>query len=226
MDNLQYQVIRFFLNIIADLPIMLIFLVSATFHEVGHGYAAYRLGDHTAKDAGRLTLNPLKHVDLFGTIIFPIMLSVAGFFPIVLFKPVPINPANLRDPVRDGIKVAFAGPGTNILLVLVLILLTRLLNSIGPIAVSGTYLFIRENIIVTFILVNLIIIIFNLIPFPPLDGSWILRGILPPQWRFYFEKYKTYLFIFFFILVITGKINFLLNRALKFFYYLTRLLIG
>ncbi len=199
--------------------------IAAILHEIAHGYAAYLLGDRTAKEAGRLTLNPFKHIDLFGTIIFPVLLRLAGFLPIILFKPVPIDPSNFKEPVKDSMKVALAGPLTNFLLAFLTILLTRLFINIESVHNSTFYAVYYNFFAEPFIIINLILGIFNLIPFPPLDGHWILYGFLSPKYRFYFRKYKTYLSIFFLFLLLTGKINLFLREILQFFYKILNFLL-
>jgi Zn-dependent protease len=149
-------------------------IVAITFHEAAHGYVARHYGDPTAAEQGRITLNPLKHVDLFGTIILPalLLLSHAGF----LFgyaKPVPVNFARLRHPKRDMVWVAAAGPGMNIALAVVsTILLLAAIHLAPRLACHGA---------VGSIQINLMLAVFNLWPIPPLDGSKVAIGLLPPS---------------------------------------------
>lgn len=155
-----------------------VLILSVIIHEVAHGYAAYMLGDPTAKRAGRLTLNPFAHIDLFGSIIIPAILVISNAG--VLFgwaKPVPYNPNNLTSR-RFGLTqdlceaiVGFAGVGTNILLAVLFALVTRVAT------IEGAAMFASLAATVTF--VNLSLGLFNLIPIPPLDGYTVLRGILP-----------------------------------------------
>ncbi len=183
---------------------------------------AYYLGDPTPKIAGRLTINPIKHIDLFGTIIFPVLLYFAGFIPLILFKPVPINPIHFKHPDKDSVKVALAGPGINLVYMLIMALFFR----ITGIAAKGINNLTMFELLITrfgiwFIFVNLIIASFNLIPIPPLDGSWVLNSILPLRIKFYFQQFRTYLMIIFIILVITGQLNFLFIRLRNFFLKIT-----
>lgn len=199
-----------------------IIFIAAISHELAHGYMAYHLGDPTPKIAGRLTINPLKHIDLFGTIIFPLLLYFAGFIPLILFKPVPINPIYFKHPNKDSVKVALAGPGINLLYVFLIALFFRFtglankdLNSLTSLEVLIT----RSGI--WFIFVNLILASFNLIPIPPLDGSWVLNAILPLRLKFYFQQFRTYFMIIFIILFITGQLSFLFKILHKFFLTIT-----
>ncbi len=200
--------------------------IAAICHELGHGYTAYLLGDDTAKKAGRLTFNPLKHIDLFSTILLPIILSIAGFIPLIMFKPVPINPANFKNPNKDSIKVALAGPGANLILLIIMITIVRIISIIPGTQNIIPVLFFKNVIAQYFILVNLILMIFNLMPIPPLDGSWVLKGILPPKLQFYFQKYYTYFIIIFIILIITGKFRYIFGPIFKFFWGITEAMIG
>jgi Zn-dependent protease len=149
---------------------LLILFISIIFHEYAHGWVAYKLGDPTAKDAGRLTLNPLKHIDFFGTIILPFLIFrfSGGSFAFGYAKPVPINPYHFKNPKRDVMWVGLAGPLLNFFVANLLILLFKLLP----------YTFISE-IFLEAAAINLILAIFNLTPIPPLDGSRVVTAFLP-----------------------------------------------
>ncbi|MBU1086476.1 MAG: site-2 protease family protein [Candidatus Omnitrophica bacterium] len=156
------------LSFIQNLPA---FLIALVIHEYAHGFVAHKLGDNTAKHMGRLTLNPLAHVDFFGTILLPLFLIISNSpFVFGWAKPVPVNFYNLNNPKKDMIWVGLAGPGANFLTGLIIYLLL----------VSGI---IKSVIIAEFLIKVLLISIFlggfNLIPIPPLDGSRILLGLLP-----------------------------------------------
>jgi Zn-dependent protease len=160
---------------IAFIFYLVVIVFSVVLHELSHGYMARRLGDHTAEAMGRLTLNPLKHLDPFGSVIFPVLLYIAHLPGIAWAKPVPYNPNNLYKDYKYGpLKVALAGPGTNLGLMVVFGLLARfMLGILNPVAVAA----------LGFIaLVNALLAIFNLIPLPPLDGSRVLPYILPRQY--------------------------------------------
>ncbi|MCK5581680.1 MAG: site-2 protease family protein [Candidatus Omnitrophica bacterium] len=152
------------------IQVVFVLFFSVVLHECAHGWVAYKLGDPTAKLAGRLTLNPIKHIDPFGTIILPVMLKLMGFLPLGWAKPVPVNFLRLRNPKRDMIFVALAGPATNIVLAVVAVQFLKL----------GVYPLLNEFLL-TVIFINLLLAIFNLVPVPPLDGSRIVMGLLPPQ---------------------------------------------
>ncbi|MBN1898674.1 MAG: site-2 protease family protein [Spirochaetes bacterium] len=211
----------------------IIFFISAISHELAHGYAAFRLGDPTAKEAGRLTINPLKHIDPFGTILLPAIIILANIFtnlkfvPLVIFKPVPINPIHFKHPDKDSFKVALAGPGINLLYVLVMAIIIRLGLKITFIANSMIFINFIKYFGVWFIFVNLVIAAFNLIPIPPLDGSWILNLLLPIRWKFYLNKARTYIVVLFIILFISGRFSFIFYFFFDFFRKLTNwILIG
>lgn len=153
--------------------VLSILLYSVILHEIAHGYTALLLGDTTARDAGRLTLNPLKHLDLWGSVLIPTLLHLAGAIPIGWAKPVPVNRFLLKDPRRGMMLVAASGPLTNITLAMVSALLLRIIPSSGP-AILVDFFKIACQI-------NIILALFNLIPIPPLDGSNLLAGILPPR---------------------------------------------
>lgn len=139
--------------------------MSAIFHEYAHAWMAMYLGDPTAKNAGRLTLNPIVHIDPFGTIMLPLILMLTGGFFIGYAKPVPFNPYNLRDQKYGPAKVAAAGPASNLIIALILSTALRFM-ALDPLWVVTISLIIY---------VNIILALFNLIPIPPLDGSKLLR---------------------------------------------------
>ncbi len=157
-------------------------IIAIVFHEVAHGWTARALGDPTAANLGRLTLNPLKHVDPFGTIILPAMLKLAGMPMFGWAKPVPVIKGRLRNPRRDMMIVAAAGPGSNLVMGLIgAVALGLLLRSypvgVEPGAVMG---FVLLNLF-NFILINVFLALFNLLPIPPFDGGHIVEGLLPPR---------------------------------------------
>jgi Zn-dependent protease len=189
---------------------IVILILSVIIHEVSHGYAALALGDPTAKYQGRLTLNPIPHLDLWGSFIVPLLLimSQAGII-LGWAKPVPFNPYNLRNQKWGEAIVAVAGPLSNILLAIIFAVVFRLSLQFGFINESFLLLTIKV------IQINLMLAIFNLVPIPPLDGSKILFAVLPYKWQSikgYFERYGmifVFIFIFFLWPVVSPIISFL-----------------
>lgn len=158
-------------------------IIAIVFHEVAHGWTARALGDNTAANLGRLSLNPLKHVDPFGTVILPGMLKLAGLPVFGWAKPVPVVKGRLRNPRRDMMIVAAAGPGSNLVMGIIgAVLLGLYIRSLGGFAV-GLDLerdFLALNLF-NFILLNVFLALFNLLPIPPFDGGHIVEGLLPPH---------------------------------------------
>ncbi|HPY08495.1 MAG: site-2 protease family protein [Patescibacteria group bacterium] len=193
--------------IIAFQIIVLIF--SAIIHEYMHGFAAYRLGDNTAKNAGRLTINPLAHLDLFGSFLLPVMMILTNLgFVIGWAKPVPYNPYNLRDKKYGEAKVALAGPLSNLAMALIFGLILRF----APFF-SLTF----AGLIGVVIYINLLLMVFNLLPIPPLDGSKVIAAFLPNHLRVKYLSADRFGFILVILVVmlaswlITVPVNFLFN---------------
>ncbi len=164
-------------------------ILAIVFHEVAHGWTARALGDPTAAQLGRLSLNPLRHVDLFGTIILPGMLKLIGAPVFGWAKPVPVNYMRLRNPRWHMVLVALAGPGTNIVLALLAAFLAKLL--LPQVQGSAPLAFLGLNLI-NFIQINLFLAVFNMIPVPPFDGSRVLAGFLPDGLRERFQELDRY----------------------------------
>lgn len=160
---------------------VLVLVFSVVFHETAHGWAAMRLGDNTAKDAGRITLNPIPHISLMGSIIVPLVLSLSGSYPFGWAKPVPVNPGRLNNARDDYPKVAAAGPLSNFLLATISgILLGVTVGVLGANGHSMSYMRVTFffQLFQTGVFINVVLALFNLIPIPPLDGSWILARFL------------------------------------------------
>jgi len=166
-----------------------VILMSIIVHEVSHGYAAYLLGDDTAKRAGRLTFNPIRHIDTFGTIILPVLLLITtrGGLAFGYAKPVPINPYNFRNYKKDTALTAAAGPAANFVIALLLSFVLRMIiKSIDPFMEIGPTQATFLRTIYNIIFINLFLGLFNLIPFPPLDGSKVLGAFLSDEMYFKF----------------------------------------
>jgi len=160
----------------------IVIIFSAVFHEYAHAYTAYSLGDTTAKDEGRLTLNPIVHIDIMGTILIPLLLLFTSGIFLGWAKPVPYNPYALSDHKYGSLKVAIAGPISNIFIAIVLGVFIRLAGA--PLITSGLITASFIDLLSLIIYVNIILAIFNLIPIPPLDGSKIAADLWPEYGRF------------------------------------------
>lgn len=168
-------------NVVYRAAVWIIPLVIAiVFHEVAHGWVARLLGDRTAHDQRRLSLNPLRHVDPFGTVVLPMMLALAKAPVFGWAKPVPVNPSRLRNPRFGMMAVAIAGPATNLLLALVAAVLLGGMAawSGGALPSGGAGAFVFANVF-NFLLINVFLALFNLLPVPPFDGGHIVQGLLP-----------------------------------------------
>lgn len=200
----------------ALLASLLIFFSAVVIHECSHAFVAYKLGDSTAKRMGRLTLNPIAHIDPFGTVVLPILLILMK--APVLFgwaKPVPINFASLHNPKRDMIWVGLAGPASNLLFALIASLLLKAGLKNIPVAA-----FILESMMV----LNVVLAVFNLIPLPPLDGSRVLVGLLPMRFAMFVIQLERYGFLILFALLYLGLFNKIVwPIALYILYFLAKL---
>jgi len=178
----------------------LVLIFSIVIHEFSHGWVAEQLGDPTARFMGRLTLNPIAHIDLWGSIVLPLflLLSNAGFI-IGWAKPVPYNPYNLRDQKKGPALVAAAGPAANLLIAVIFGLMIRLLVATDPIAYASTIVFFYF-----IVYYNVLLAIFNLVPLPPLDGSKILEYVLPPSFHKVMETLERNSLLFLLIFIFFG----------------------
>ena len=175
-------------NIVFEIAVWLVPLVIAiVFHEVAHGLVARRLGDPTAESKGRLSLNPIKHIDPFGTVILPMLLALSHAPMFGWAKPVPVNYSRLNSPRRDMVLVALAGPGMNLILALVG---TAILAATVE-AKTGVGAFIAANAL-NFVAINIFLALFNLLPVPPFDGGHVVEGLLPPGPAQSFRKLGRY----------------------------------
>ena len=190
-------------------------LFSVTIHEVAHGYIALRMGDHTAQKAGRLTLNPIKHLDFFGSLLLPLMLKLTGS-PILFgyAKPVPVNFTNLRNVRKSTIYVASAGVLANFILAFLSGILFRILTNyklLWQTSIFNSFITDLYSILFYSVAINLVLAIFNLIPIPPLDGSKILAMCLPASLRIQFARLERFGMIIIIFLLLTNLIDKLLS---------------
>lgn len=198
-------------------------LIAITFHEVAHGLAANKLGDATAKMSGRLTLNPLAHIDPVGTVLMPVLLLVFtnGQFVFGYAKPVPINPYNFRNPRRDMALAAVAGPAMNIALAALSVLLIKFvilpLSLFVPPEVSAKVLRPLNMMLISSIGINVVLASFNLLPVPPLDGGRVLVGLLPQKQAELWSRVEPYGMIIVMILIFTGMARFFITPLVNLF---------
>jgi Zn-dependent protease len=185
-------------------------LLAITVHEAAHGYVARHFGDDTAHVAGRITLNPLKHIDPIGTIVVPLMMAVLSPFVFGWAKPVPVNFGRLRHPKRDMIWVAAAGPGSNLVMAILWLLFAKALVLLGM----------REQFFLMVaaagIQVNLMLMALNLLPVPPLDGGRILVGVLPHRLAWQVSRIEPYGFVILLVLLFTNTLGFFVQPFLRF----------
>jgi Zn-dependent protease len=187
------------------LPSFVILVLSLSFHEAAHAWTADRLGDPTARMLGRLTLNPLAHIDWIGTVLFPLIAIYSGFPLIGWAKPVPVSSRNLRSPRRDFAVVALAGPVSNVVLACVAFgLLVSLPGARAGLAGSAS----PVNAALTMaVLLNVLLAVFNLIPIPPLDGGNVLAGLVPEPAAALIDRVRPYGFLVLYVLLFSGALD-------------------
>jgi Zn-dependent protease len=191
-------------NVLFIAPVLLFSVIA---HEYAHGYVALKQGDPTARDLGRLTWNPIKHIDPFLTIIMPLMMGLMSNWRIMLgaAKPVPVDPRNYRDPKRGDIAVSLAGVAANLIIAVACTLLIALFGLLARAAPAlGPTAGILQVMMIYGVAINLMLIAFNLIPIPPLDGSHVVKHLLPPAWGARYEQLGRYGFVILIALLAFG----------------------
>lgn len=211
-----------------------VFLFSLSFHEAAHAWTSLRYGDDTGKLQGRITLNPLPHIDPFGTVLFPLVGMMAGGMMFGWAKPVMTNPLLWRDKKKANIMVSAAGPISNFILMTIAFILIKVLlvtnvmqlnffNTGGPFniivpsaAESSSYLLPISTILSVFLTLNILLGIFNLLPIPPLDGSHVLESLLPPALAEGYEQIRPYGFLLLIALMYLGVFQYIINPVSQF----------
>jgi Zn-dependent protease len=207
-----------------------VLLFAITIHEASHAWSALKMGDPTAYEAGRVSLNPIAHIDPIGTVILPLILILTGTRWLFGWaKPVPVNPYNLRHPRRDNLWISLAGPAANLTAALSAIILIRILRLLAPGITSFLYGFIQLRqpfprgfypleglalILFTVAELNTLLAVFNLIPVPPLDGSGILSGLLSDRGAAVYDRIRPYGFIIVLALVLLGFLDIVIQPIL------------
>jgi Zn-dependent protease len=180
-----------------------VLVLSLSFHEAAHAWTAHRLGDPTAQMLGRLTLNPLKHIDPIGTVVFPLVAMFSGIPLIGWAKPVPVSMRYLRQPRRDFAIVAAAGPASNLVLAAGAALLYRLI----PAEAASERLIAAGGVIEFVVVINALLAVFNMIPVPPLDGGNVLMGLVPERAAHAIGWLRPYGFIILYLLMFSGLLS-------------------
>jgi Zn-dependent protease len=184
-----------------------VLIFSLSLHEFGHAFAAYRLGDPTAQMLGRLTIDPRAHADPFGTILFPLLSLLTGMMFIGWAKPVPVSKENFKHPRRDDILVSTAGPGMNLLLSVLSAGLMAVFLATNRFGLEAGMAGQVAGLLRIFFWLNFSLAVFNLLPIPPLDGSWVLKALLPPKWSHQVSRLDPYGILILLVALYAGVIG-------------------
>ena len=200
---------------------LFVVLFAITVHEASHGWAALKRGDPTAYQMGRITLNPIRHIDPIGTILLPLMLIIMGAPPFGWAKPVPVNPLNLKDPRKDNLIISIAGPASNISVAVIAFIVLKILMNFNPNLLyssgGGISNLLSPLITIVYytIVINVILAFFNLIPIPPLDGSGVVMGLISEEAAQKYEQIRPYGFFILILLIMTGFIGRILGVVIR-----------
>jgi len=209
------------MSIIEGIISLLVVLFAITVHEASHGWAALKMGDPTAYQLGRITLNPIRHIDPIGTILLPLMLIIMGAPPFGWAKPVPVNPLNLKNPRKDNLIISIAGPTSNISVAVIAFIVLKILMNLNPSLLyssgGGVSNLLSPLITIVYytIVINVILAVFNLIPIPPLDGSGVVMGLISEEAAQKYEQIRPYGFFILILLIMTGFIGRILGVVLR-----------
>ncbi|MCP4147206.1 MAG: site-2 protease family protein [bacterium] len=206
-------------KIIEFVIMAVVLIISVSIHEAAHGWMAEKFGDPTARNLGRITLNPIPHIDIVGSIVVPLICYFAGGILFGWAKPVPINPYNLRDRKRANIMISIAGPVSNILLAVTGIVGLLLLKHLG-IALATSLIVIIIKIFKFLVVINVILTVLNLLPIPPLDGSHILEEMLHGNALYHFQKIKPYGFMILLGILYLGVLRMIVNPIFSIIKYI------
>ena len=195
-----------------------VLLISLSVHEAAHAWSASVLGDPTARALGRVSLNPLVHIDPFGTVLFPLIGLVSGGVVFGWAKPVPVNTLNLRRPRQDHLLIAAAGPASNLVQAVLCLLGLHLILGLFDRSVIATHSIVAPLFQMLYVGLNLnvILAVFNLFPIPPLDGSWILQGLLPENLAGLVDSIRPYGFMILILLLFSGVFSSVIGPVLLF----------
>ncbi len=209
------------MTIIEGIISLFVVLFAITVHEASHGWAALKMGDPTAYQLGRITLNPIRHIDPIGTILLPLMLIIMGAPPFGWAKPVPVNPLNLKDPRKDNLIISIAGPASNMAVAVIAFIILKVLMSLNPNSIyaqgGGISSLLSPFITIVYytIVINVILAFFNLIPIPPLDGSGVVMGLISEEAAEKYEQIRPYGFFILILLIMTGFIGRILGFVIR-----------